>query len=122
MASRARPSIMVIGFDADFCYLMQRFGRISAHPLILARQDEDILAQVCENQPEVIFLEIVHPGRFAWTLFTQLKSHPKTRSIPIIICSWQEEEPQDGQENADYYLRLPILYEHFTAALEHIGG
>jgi CheY-like chemotaxis protein len=111
---------MVIGFDANFCYLMQRYGRISAHELMIAKNDEDILAQVQRNQPGVIFLEITHPGSFAWDLFHELKNNQATRCIPIIVCSWQGIDLPDQQTCADYYLRLPILFENFKAALNHV--
>jgi response regulator RpfG family c-di-GMP phosphodiesterase len=122
MAPTARWNIMVIGFDANFCYLMQRYGRISAHELMIAKHDEDILVQVQQNQPGVIFLEVAHPGSFAWDLFKELKSHTDTCNIPIILCSWQGVELPDRQACPDLHLRLPILYEHFTAALNSVKG
>lgn len=121
MAPRARLSILVIGFDANFCYLMQRYGRISAHKLVLVKHDDDILAQVRKNQPGVIFLEIAHPGNYAWNLFKELKDNQDTCDIPIIVCSWQGEELRAEHDDADFYLRLPILYEHFKSALESVG-
>ena len=113
---------MVIGFDANFCYLMQRYGRLSAHKLILANHNEDIIAQACKNKPEVIFLEVALASSFAWNLLKELKTGPDTCHIPIVICSWQGEELHCEQASADFYLRLPILYEHYQAALDHVGG
>ena len=121
MTPCAGRSIMVIGFDANFCYLMHRFGQISACPVVFARQDEDILSQVRASRPWVIFLEVVHTGSFASRLCQQLKADRETGAIPVIICSWQGEDWRGGPERADFYVRLPILYEHFKAALEHIA-
>ena len=111
---------MVIGFDANFCYLMQRYGQLSAHELVIAKHDEDILAQVQKNNPGVIFLEVSHPGHFAWTLFHELKTNQETHCIPIIVCSWQGIELPDDQPCAGFHLRLPILYEHFNAVLNDV--
>ncbi len=112
---------MVIGFDAHFCYLMQRYGRISAYELVVAKLDEDILAQVQEKQPGFIFLEVTHADSFVWDLFKQLKTKDDTRAIPIVVCSWQGVDLPDQPECADLYLRLPILYEHFKAALDQLS-
>jgi len=101
---------------------MQRYGRISAHKLTLAKHDEDILTQVRQNRPGVIFLEVAHPGGYAWNLINEIKINQDTCDIPVVICSWQDEELHGEHNSADFYLRLPILYEHFKSALEHIGG
>jgi CheY-like chemotaxis protein len=122
MTPRARRRIMVIGFDANFCYLMQRYGRISAHKLVFANHSEDILAQARKNKPGVIFLEVAHPATFAWNLLKDLKTDQDTCHIPIVICSWQGDEFSSKQESADFHLRLPILYENFKVALEHVGA
>ena len=121
MSPGANSGIMVIGFDANFCYLMQRYGRISAHKLIFAHHDEDFLAQVHNNQPGVIFIEVDNQASFAWNLLRELKSNQDTCKIPIILCSWQAEEQNSDQYHADFYLRLPILYEHYKAALDLVG-
>jgi PleD family two-component response regulator len=113
---------MIIGFDANFCYLMQRYGRISTRQLVFADHNEDLLAQARKNKPGVIFLEISHADSYAWKIFKELKSHPDTSHIPVVICSWQEDELRSEQACADYYLRLPILYEHFIDALAHVGA
>jgi response regulator RpfG family c-di-GMP phosphodiesterase len=120
MTPRAKRRIMVIGFDENFCYLMQRYGRISACKLAFANQEEDILAQVQKNQPGVIFLEVAHPISFAWNLFKELKANQDTCHIPVVVCSWQGEDTNGEHESGDYYLRLPILYEHFKSALDNV--
>jgi CheY-like chemotaxis protein len=122
MTPRAKPRIMVIGFDANFCYLMQRYGRLSAHQLVFADHHEDIIAQARKSKPGVIFLELTQPGSYIWSLVSDLKANPNTCHIPIVICSWQEEECADSQKNADVYLRLPILYENYQNAIEQVGG
>jgi PleD family two-component response regulator len=120
MTPRANRKVMVIGFDENFCYLMQRYGRINACKLAIANHDENILAQVLQYQPGVIFLEVAHSVSFAWSLFKEIKNNSETSKIPIIICSWQGAEDDSEHESADYYLRLPILYEHFKCALDQV--
>src|SRR5512145_2607676 len=106
MTSGARHSILVIGFDANFCYLMERYGLLSTYPLAFADHNEDILAQVKARRPDLIFLEVVHPGNFAQKLMKDIKANRETCHIPIVVCSWQDsEELCLGQENADFHLR-----------------
>jgi DNA-binding response OmpR family regulator len=46
-----------------------------------------------------------------------LKSDPEAGRIPVIVCSWQDESVRGLAEGADVYLRMPILYNEFGAAL-----
>jgi hypothetical protein len=120
MVPRTAPRIMVIGFDANFCYLMQRFGRVNNHPLVFADPNQDIIDQTRKNQPTVIFLEAAQPGNVANALICDLKNQPDTRLIPVVICYWQEEVISTLQSCADIYLRLPILFENYTAVLAQV--
>lgn len=120
MDQRAKRRIMVIGFDENFCYLMKRYGRISSCKLTFANQEEDILTQVQEYKPGVIFLEVAHPETYALNLFKELKANQDTCQIPVVVCSWQGDEDGEVQKSGDYFLRLPILYEHFISALENV--
>lgn len=112
---------MVIGFDANFCYLMQRYGRVNSHKLVFADPNQDIITQARNFKPGVIFLEAVLPGKFANDLICSLKNHPDSSHIPIVICYWQEEVISTFQSCADIYLRLPILYENYTTALSQVA-
>jgi CheY-like chemotaxis protein len=46
-----------------------------------------------------------------------LKADPEVGKIPVIVCSWLDEEARGLTEGADIYLRMPILYADFEAAL-----
>jgi hypothetical protein len=46
-----------------------------------------------------------------------LKTDPEVGKIPVIVCSWLDEEMRVLAEGADIYLRLPILFADFEAAL-----
>lgn len=120
MAPKEKARIMVIGFDANFCYLMQRYGRVNNHLLIFADTNQDIIAQARKNQPTVIFLEAAQPGNVANGLICNLKKHPDTRPIPVVVCYWQEEVISNLESCADIYLRLPILYENYMAILTQL--
>jgi CheY-like chemotaxis protein len=115
-------SIMVIGFDTYFCYLMRRYVRMVEHQLVFANRGEDALTQARDIQPCAIILEVEQTGNLSWTTLKALKSDQITSHIPIVICSWQDEEQHSKQEGADYYLHLPVMYEHFKLALENVGA
>jgi DNA-binding response OmpR family regulator len=113
--------IMVIGSDASFCYLMQRYVTQSAHPVIMAYLGEDIVSVALRESPIAILLEADPPANRSWALLETLRAHAATRDIPIVLCAWQGQEEQGWQAGADGYLPKPVLYKDFVEALMHVG-
>ena len=112
--------IMIVGGDSHFLYLMQRFVRTSAHQNILANPGEDVLAVAKCEKPVAIVLEVDLPESDGWRTLRALKTDPEAGKIPVIVCSWLDEKARSLEDGADSYLRMPILYEDFGAALTAI--
>jgi len=117
---------MVVGDDASFCYLMQRYAKKAACPIVLAHFAEDALNIALHEAPGVLIVELDAPGDKALAILGTLKAHPLTCDIPVILCSWTDEVKHDALWNSDnegtaLYLRKPILYDDFQAALTKVG-
>ena len=112
--------IMIIGRDSHFSYLMQRFVRTSAHQIMPVNFGEDVLALVKCEKPLAIVLEVDLPEAVGWQTLRTLKSDPEASRVPVMACSWQDESARSLIERADVYLRMPILYKEFGAALAAI--
>ena len=112
--------IMIVGRDSHFSYLMQRFVRTSAHQIIPVNLGDDVLASVRCEKPLAIVLEVDLPETAGWQTLRTLKSDPEVGKIPVIACSWQDESARGLAEGAAVYLRMPIVYSDFEAALTAI--
>jgi DNA-binding response OmpR family regulator len=112
--------IMIVGGDSHFSYLMQRYVRRCAHKIIPANLGEDLLALARSKKPVAIVLEVDLPETIGWHTLRTLKADPEVGRIPVIVCSWLNEEVRGLAEGADLYLRMPILYADFRAALAAI--
>ncbi len=113
--------LMVVGDDASFCYLMQRYAKKAAYPVVTAHFAEDALGMALHQTPVVVIVELDTPGEKGLQILNALKAHPLTRAIPVILCSWTEEAAHCLDEGAAVYLRKPILYDDFQAALTDVG-
>ena len=83
-----------------------------------------VLALAVELQPEVMVLDLTLPGVDGWTLIGQLKAHPVTRSIPIVILSahaYQADEDRAMAAGADVYLRKPCTPADLVAAIRSVS-
>ena len=116
----AKKQIMIVGKDSRFSYLLQRFVRTSAHRVILVNLSDDVLSLVRCEKPVAIVLEVDVPESVGWHTLRTLKSDSEAGGIPVIVCSWLDESARGLAEGADVYLRMPILYKEFGAALAAI--
>ena len=112
--------ILIVGGDSHFSYLMQRYVLRSAYKIITGTLGEDLLALVRFEKPVAIVMEMDLPETIGWHKLRELKADPDVGKIPIIVCSWLDEEKRGLVEGADVYLRMPILYADFKAALAAI--
>ncbi len=113
--------LMVVGDDASFRYLIQRYAKKAAYPVLLARFSEDAVGIAVRQAPLAVIVELDTPGDKGLKLLNALKAHPRTCSIPIILCSWTDETEHCLDEGTAFYLRKPILYDDFRAALTNVG-
>jgi chemotaxis family two-component system response regulator PixH len=121
MGQASTASILIVGDNPDFCYLMQRYAQQSLHQAASAFRCDDILAVAHREHPAAIVLEVGLPGTAGWKLLRALKTDPGTTCIPVILCSWLEDQDFGLRQGADVYLRKPVLYEQFLDALEMVG-
>lgn len=119
--NQAAASIMVIGYDSDFCYLMRRYVIKSAHRVVFSHLGQDAPALARREKPAAIVLEVDASGAICWDVLRALKAGRGTRDIPVLVCSWLDQEKRSLEEGADVYLQKPILYEDFVAALTNVG-
>jgi CheY-like chemotaxis protein len=92
---------------------MQRYVRRGAHDIISANLGEDVLALARCKKPDAIVLEVDMPNTIGWHTLRTLKADPEIGRIPVIVCSWQDEEArgltgQTATAHADPVCRLWI--------------
>lgn len=120
MDQTTNKRIMIVGKDSHFSYLVQGFVRTSAHQIVPVNLGDDVLALVKCEKPRAIVLEVDLPETVGWQTLRTLKSDPEAGKIPVIACSWQDESARGLAEGAAVYLRMPIVYSDFEAALTTI--
>ena len=113
-------TILVIGNNAHFGYLMQRYISQSDHRGFFINPGTPVWTAILQEKPAAIILEITSPGIEELSLLHTLKTDSSTCEIPVVICSWHDDH-YPGEEMADGYLHMPALYEEFIKALTYIG-
>ena len=112
--------IMVISGDTNFCYLMKRYAKMSAHQILLINLGDDILPIAQREKPSLIVWEVTLLDTVSWRTLRLLTDNDITRKIPLMICSWRDEDERSLKGSADICLHMPILYQDFKHALQQI--
>ena len=115
------PTVMVVEDDPAIIYLIERYARKSRCEVISTTYSPKALAMAKEERPAMIMLDILMPEMDGWQVLQALKNDPVTRDIPVVICSALDDKGRGQAEGAVFYLRKPILYSDFVAALINAG-
>lgn len=121
MAEAVGSTIMIVGVDSDFTYLMQYYARKSGHQALVSSPDNEALNTVKRVKPAVIVLEADRADAAGWDLLQTLKADEFTSHIPVLVCSWLDEGASGLANCAACYLQKPVLYGDFMNALARIG-
>jgi CheY-like chemotaxis protein len=85
---------------------------------------ERVVTLAIELQPDVIVLDLAMPGVDGYVLIAQLRAHPLTALIPIVILSahaYPEDEARALAAGATAFLRKPCLPAELVATLQGVS-
>ena len=86
---RQEPSekILIVDDDETARYVLRRFLTETTYAVIEAVSGSEGLRRAREDQPQVIFLDLMMPEMNGFETLEQLKSDSVTRDIPVIIIT-----------------------------------
>ncbi|HEY9640806.1 MAG TPA: PAS domain-containing protein [Coleofasciculaceae cyanobacterium] len=87
---------------------------------IVYASGEGAIDEVLRVEPALIILDILLPRLSGWDVLRQLKAHPKTRQIPVIVVSVVDERSKALSLGAVESLVKPINREHLQHTLERL--
>jgi two-component system response regulator len=84
----------------------------------------DLNGEKCSSEPKIIFLDLKMPKIDGIEVLTRLKSDPATKSIPVIILTSSNEDPDIERcykLGANSYVVKPIDFGNFSAQISELG-
>ncbi len=111
-------AVLVIDDNADTLQLLQRHLAGTRYRFIGARDPEQGLALAASWPPRAIVLDVMLPGMDGWELLGRLREHPRTRGVPIIVCTILPQEELALALGAAAFLRKPVKREDLLATLD----
>jgi CheY-like chemotaxis protein len=113
--------ILVIDDDAALRDLLIRMLNKEGYRVVTAESGEEGLRLARELQPSMVFLDIVLEGVDGWTVLTELKRHPETTKIPVVVLSMMDERARGLELGASDFLLKPADRDEILECLSYFA-
>ncbi len=113
-----RRTVLVIEDHADTLQLYQRYLADSHYYFVGASSTRQGLALAVEIVPHLVVLDVMMPESDGWAFLGQLRVHPKTQNVPVIVCSIVSQANLALSLGAVEFLRKPVSRADLLAALD----
>ncbi|RMD92268.1 MAG: PAS domain S-box protein, partial [Calditrichaeota bacterium] len=100
--------ILIIDDDMEANYILGQYLHEHNYQVIQCRIDDDVFDLCQKYQPFAIILDILMPEKSGWEILEELKHHPDTRHIPVVIVSILAEKERAYHMGASDYLIKPF--------------
>ena len=111
------PLVVVIDDEASARDLALRTLTQVGFAVQCARTGAAGAALIHETMPSAIVLDINLPDYSGWTLITELSTDPRTKNIPIVVLSVEEDRRRSIELGAAEHLVKPATREAICGAL-----
>ena len=92
--------------------------------VVVALTGEEALAHLTgQNKPDIVFLDVILPGRSGFEICRTIKADSFTQMIPVVICSTKNTDMDRFwglKQGADLYLSKPVNRSEFLDALQRL--
>lgn len=90
--------ILVIDDDPAAQYVLKKVLTGTMYSVIAASDGEAGLRRASEEQPDIIFLDLIMPGMNGFETLSRLKAEPETSHIPVIIVTSRNLDEEERRQ------------------------
>ncbi|MFB3815477.1 MAG: HD-GYP domain-containing protein [Terriglobales bacterium] len=120
---RRGPRILVVDDNHDNSMLMRELLSSRGYDVDTASAAEEAEAKIAAQQPDLILLDVIMPGKSGYELCRELKDDPLTRLIPVVMITGltdREDKVRGIESGADDFLNKPIFPEELFARVKSL--
>lgn len=112
--------VLLIDDNADIAQLFERYVSGSRYRVRSWPGIERLFELIRQRPPQIIILDVMIPGMDGWEILGQLRQHPLTSSLPIIVCTILPERELALALGASGFLLKPVSREALLTALNQV--
>ena len=107
----------MIDDDAAARELLSRTLEDAGHRVVTATDGREAVQLARTLRPSAITLDVIMPEMDGWAVLRELKSHPETRDIPVIMVTMTDDREMGYALGATDFLTKPIERGHLVELL-----
>jgi twitching motility two-component system response regulator PilH len=101
--------------------LIESYLKSANHTVVSYLSAEKLEERLVTDNPDLILLDVVMPGRNGFQVCRDLKSDERFKKIPIVLCTSKGQESDKfwgKQQGANAYVVKPFKPEELLAAVK----
>ena len=110
-------TVLLVDDNPGMLRLLRRYLGGSDYAVIEATSPTEALKLAQEYQPDIITLDVMMPAKDGWEVLQTLRTQPRTRDIPVLVCSVLKEQDLARSLGAAAFLPKPVVRDALLQAL-----
>lgn len=115
--------MLVVDDSPTICAVLGKMLGQEGYAVSKANEGNGAIALAREEQPQLIFLDIVLPGMNGFAVLRSLRHDPLTRHIPIVMISGNQQATEQfyvQRFGADDFMKKPFGRGEVFARIQHL--
>lgn len=112
--------LLVIEDNPGAVQLLRRYLSRSSYQVVEASECREVIPLVELVDPDLILLDVMLPGQDGWEVLHELRSSPRTKEMPVLVCSVLDERALARAIGASAYLQKPYSQSQLVETLNRL--
>lgn len=117
-------TVLVVEDGLTDMEILSRYLQQAGYSVMSATSSEEAQDKIDRTKPDLIFLDVILPGKSGFEICRELKNNPDTSNIPVVFCSTKNSDVDKIWGNmlgAEGYLSKPINQEELKLVLKQLS-
>jgi CheY-like chemotaxis protein len=122
-SSGPTATVLIVEDNDDNRVIMQAWLEHAGYRVLLAKDGITSVSLAREEMPDVILMDVALPGIDGWDATANLKTHPRTQSIPIIALTafaLPDDHRRAAEVRMDGYLTKPVALSRVLEEVQRV--
>jgi len=119
------PRILIADNDVANVQLLSDICTTEDLEVMVAQDGDETLKTILEDPPDLVLLDVMMPQRDGFEVLQELRRHPATRTLPVILVTAVSDDDsirQGYQLGANDYLTKPFKVVELVARMKTLLG